>query len=327
MVKQKAAWKLTLGLLGGLLLGSSPGSSQSWPKKPVIIIVPFASGGGTDAFMRPLAAQLDQQAGTRFLIENRAGGGGTVGAAAAARAGPDGYTFFAGGTHHSIAPAVYPNLSYNIETDFVPIGMVARPPHVVIVQPRRITATTLSELIAHLRANPGTVNYGSAGAGTSHHLAGELFKLMTKTQINHIPYRGAGPLMQDLMAGHVDMAFDTLGTSAVQIKQGRLRGLALAAASRWPSLPDLPTAAEAGLPGYEVATWYALWAPKKTPADIVARMIKELQKALQTPAIKEAWLRNGSDVPNLTGDEFGKFVTVEVERWGKVVKEAGVQVE
>jgi tripartite-type tricarboxylate transporter receptor subunit TctC len=292
-----------------------------------MIIVPFAAGGGTDAFMRPLAAQLDQQMGTRFLIENRAGGGGTIGDAAAAKAAPDGYTFFAGAAHHTIAPAVYPNLAYNIQTDFIPIGMVARPSHVVVVHPRRLAATTLSELITYARANPGKINYGSAGAGTTHHLAGELFKLMTKTQINHIPYRGAGPLMQDLLAGHVDMAFDALGTSAVQISEGRLRGLAVAAANRWPSLPDVPTAAEAGLPGYEVSTWYALWAPKNTPADIVARMTNELQKALQVPAIKEAWMRNGSDIPNLTGDELGKFVKSEVERWAKVAKDAGVQVE
>ena len=153
------------------------------------------SGGGTDAFARPLAAQLDLQLGTRVLIENRAGGGGTIGAAAAAKASPDGYTFFVGAAHHAIAPAVYPKLSYSIESDFIPIGMIARPPHVVVVHPGKVAATTLAELIAHARANPDKINYGSAGAGTTHHLAGELFKLLTSTRINHVPYRGAGPLM------------------------------------------------------------------------------------------------------------------------------------
>src|SRR3954451_10671609 len=199
-------------------------------------------------------------------------GGGTIGAAAAAKAPPDGYTFFVGAAHHAIAPAVYPKLSYSIETDFIPIAMIARPPHVVVVHPGKVTATTLAELIAHARANPDKINYGSAGGGTTHHLAGELFKLLTNTRINHIPYRGAGPLMQDLLAGHVDMAFDGLGTSASQIGEGRIRALAVAASSRVPAFPNLPTAAEAGVPGYEVATLYALWAPKNTPAAIVTRM-------------------------------------------------------
>jgi tripartite-type tricarboxylate transporter receptor subunit TctC len=154
-----------------------------------------------------------------------------------------------------------------------------------------------------------------------------LFKLLTKTHANHIPYRGAGPMMQDLIAGHVDMAFDGLGTSAAQISGGGVRALAIAASSRVSAFPDLPTAAEAGVPGYEVATWYALWAPKNTPAAIVALMTKELQTALQVPAIIEAWARNGSDVPNMTGTEFGAFVTAEVARWRKVVQEAGVKID
>lgn len=326
-MKQKRAWTLMVAALAGLSIGAGPALAQSWPQKPIMLIVPFAAGGGTDAFARPLAVQLDQQLGTRVLIENRAGGGGTIGAAAAAKAPPDGYTFFVGAAHHAIAPAVYPKLSYSIENDFIPIAMIARPPHVVVVHPGKVAATTLAELIAHARANPDKINYGSAGGGTTHHLAGELFKLLTNTRINHIPYRGAGPLMQDLLAGHVDMAFDGLGTSASQISEGRVRALAVAASSRVPAFPNLPTAAEAGVPGYEVATWYALWAPKNTPAAIVTRMTKELQTALQVSAIKDAWGRNGSDVPEMTGDDFGAFVTAEVARWAKVVQEAGVKVE
>jgi tripartite-type tricarboxylate transporter receptor subunit TctC len=326
-VNQKRAWTLMVAALAGLSIGAGPALAQSWPQKPIMLIVPFAAGGGTDAFARPLAVQLDQQLGARVLIENRAGGGGTIGAAAAAKAPPDGYTFFVGAAHHAIAPAVYPKLSYSIESDFIPIAMIARPPHVVVVHPGKVAATTLPELIAHARANPEKLNYGSAGGGTTHHLAGELFKLLTNTRINHIPYRGAGPLMQDLLAGHVDMAFDGLGTSASQIGEGRIRALAVAASSRVPAFPNLPTAAEAGVPGYEVATWYALWAPKNTPAPIVARMTKELQTALQVPSIKEAWARNGSDVPEMTGADFGAFVTAEVARWAKVVQDAGVKVE
>jgi tripartite-type tricarboxylate transporter receptor subunit TctC len=326
-VKQKREWTLMLAALASLSVGTAPALAQSWPQKPIMLIVPFAAGGGTDAFARPLAAQLDQQLGARVLIENRAGGGGTIGAAAAAKAPPDGYTFFVGAAHHAIAPAVYPKLSYSIENDFIPIGMIARPPHVVVVHPGKVSATTLAELIAHARANPDKINYGSAGGGTTHHLAGELFKLLTNTRINHIPYRGAGPLMQDLLAGHVDMAFDGLGTSAAQISEGKVRPLAIAASSRVPAFPNIPTAAEAGVAGYEVATWYALWAPKNTPAAIITRMTKELQTALQGSAIKDAWGRNGSDVPEMTGGDFGAFVTAEVARWAKVVQDAGVKVE
>ena len=305
---------------------SSPADAQSWPRKPITFVVPFAAGGGTDAFARPLAAQLDAQLETRILIENRAGAGGTIGAAAAAKAAPDGYTFFVGATHHAIAPAIYPKLTYDLEKDFIPIGMIARPPHVVVVPPR-VAAKTLAELIAAARANPNEMTYASAGNGTAHHLAGELFKLITQTQIRHVPYRGAGPAMQDLLAGHVDMAFDGLGTSAPQIGTGLIRALAIAAPNRVPAFPDVPTAAEAGVPGYEVSTWYALWAPKGTPPDIVARMTKELQTALQVPAIKKTWEGNGSDVPALTGAEFGAFVKSEIVRWAKVVQDAGVKVD
>jgi tripartite-type tricarboxylate transporter receptor subunit TctC len=326
-VKQRRVSALTLAALATLSIGSSAAQAQSWPQKPIMFIVPFPAGGGTDAFARPLAAQLDQQLGARVLIDNRAGGGGTVGAAAAAKSAPDGYTFFVGATHHAIAPAVYPKLTYDIEKDFVPVAMIARPPHVVVVHPHKIAATTLAELIEHARANPDRLNYASGGSGTTHHLAGELFKLLTKTRIQHVPYRGSGPMMQDLLAGHVDMAFDGLGTSASQISSGALRGLAVAAPSRVKALPNLPTAAEAGLSGYEVATWYAVWAPKGTPADIVARMTREVQTALQVPLIKDAWERNGSDTPAMIGAEFGAFVAAEITRWGKVVQEAGVKLE
>jgi tripartite-type tricarboxylate transporter receptor subunit TctC len=301
--------------------------AQTWPDKPITFIVPFAAGGGTDAFARPLAAQLDTQLGKRVLIENRAGAGGTVGASMASKAAPDGYTFFMGAAHHAIAPSLYPNLDYNIEKDFIAVALIARPPQVVVVNPDKVAAKTLAEFIAYAKANPGKLNYGSAGAGTTHHLAGELFKILTKTNIQHVPYRGAGPAMQDLIAGHVPVVFDGLGSSAAPVRAGQLRALAVAAPKRVPAFPDLPTAAEAGLAGYEVSTWYGLFAPKNTPPAIVAQMVKELQKAMQTPAIKEAWERNGSDVPDVAGPAFAKMVSAEVERWSKVVTEANVKLD
>ncbi len=306
---------------------SLPASAQSWPQRPVSLIVPFPAGGGTDAFARPLAAQLEKQLNQRFLIDNRGGAGGTIGASAAAKAEPNGYTFLVGAAHHTIAPSLYPKLDYDIEKDFIPIGVIAMPPQVIVVNPAKVEARTLAEFIAYAKANPNKINFASAGVGTTHQLAGELFKILTQTELNHVPYRGAGPAMQDLVAGHVHAMFDGLGSSANQIQSGALRGLAVAAAERSSAIPDVPTTAQAGLKGYEVSTWYAIWAPKGTPTDIVEKMAAEMRKALDADVIKEAWKKNGSPIPTLMRENFGKFVTTEVARWGKVVKDANIKIE
>ncbi len=277
---------------------AAPAHAQGWPQKTVTLVVPFAAGGGTDAFARPLAAAWETRLGQRVIIENKAGAGGTLGASAAAKATPDGYTLFIGAAHHAIAPALYPNLDYDIEKDFIPIGLVSVVPQIVVVNPDKVKAKTLAELVAQAKAAPNTMNFASAGHGTTHHLAGELFKLVTGTQIAHIPYRGAGPAMNDLVAGHVEMMFDGLGSSAERIANGQLRALAVAAPQRSPTVPAVPTAAEAGVAGYEVSTWYALFAPKNTPPDVVARITQELQAVLATPQAKEVWFRNGSEIPN-----------------------------
>ncbi|CAM5180753.1 ABC transporter substrate-binding protein [Bosea thiooxidans] len=305
----------------------APAHAETWPQRPITFIVPFPAGGGTDAFARPLAAQLDQQLGQRIVIENRGGAGGTVGASAAAKAKPDGYTFFVGAAHHAIAPALYPKLDYNIQTDFVPIAVIAQPPQVIVVHPGKVQAKTVAELVAFAKQNPEKLNFASAGNGTTHHLAGELFQISTGTKLTHVPYRGAGPALQDTVAGQVDLLFDGLGSSAAQIQNGTLRGLAVASPTRSEAVPDVPTAKEAGLQGFEVSTWYALWAPKGTPPEIVNRMRSEVEKALKTPMIEAAWKKNGSPIPSLSGDDFGRFVSAEVERWGKVVKEAQVKLE
>jgi tripartite-type tricarboxylate transporter receptor subunit TctC len=313
-------------VLATCFLASGAQAQPAWPAKQLTFIIPFAAGGGTDAFARPLAAQLENQLNVRVMLDNRAGAGGTVGASAASKAAPDGYNFFIGAAHHAIAPALYPKLDYNIETDFAPIGLVAQPPQVIVVHPKT-PAKTVAELVAFAKANPGKLNFGSAGNGTTHHLAGELFKIITGTNLTHVPYRGAGPALQDLVAGHIDLMFDGLGSSAAQIDGGSLRALAVAAPKRASAFPNVPTAAEAGLSGYEVATWYAMWAPKGTPEAVTARMTKELQTALASPTVIEAWRRNGSDVPNLYGAPFAAFVSSEVARWGKVAAEAKVKME
>jgi len=299
----------------------------SWPTRPVTIVVPFPSGGGTDAFARPLTAVLTKNLGKQIIIDNRGGAGGTVGATLASKAAPDGYTFFMGAVHHTIAPSMYPKLDYNLESDFVPVALLASVPQVIVVNPTRVAAKDLKSLIEYLRKNPGKLNYASAGNGTSHHLAGELFKLQTNTFITHIPYRGAGPALQDLIAGQVDMLFDGLGSSATHIKNGRIRALAVASQRRAPGFADIPTSGEAGLASYQVSTWYGLWAPKGTPKEVIDRMEAELHKAFASEELKNLWNGLGAEVPNLYGDAFGKFVTSETKRWAEVVKSSGAKLE
>ncbi|MGI9153082.1 MAG: Bug family tripartite tricarboxylate transporter substrate binding protein, partial [Rubrivivax sp.] len=279
------------------------------------------------AFARPLFAAMTKNTGRQFVIDNKGGAGGTLGAGVAARAAADGHNFFMGAVHHAIAPAMYPKLDYNIETDFVPVGLVSSVPQVIVVNPQRVQARTLPEFLEFVRKNPGRLNYGSAGNGTSHHLAGELFKMQTKTFITHIPYRGAGPALQDLVAGQVDMMFDGLGSSAAHIKGGRIRGIAVASDKRAPGFPDLPTSTEGGVPTYKVATWYGIWAPKGTPRELVTAMQNEMRKALTSDELKATWTGLGTETPNLWGDDFGKFVTSEIKRWAEVVKGSGAKLD
>ncbi|WP_295642483.1 tripartite tricarboxylate transporter substrate binding protein [uncultured Methylibium sp.] len=302
-------------------------AAQAWPSKPVTIIVPFPAGGGTDAFARPLSAILTKQVGRQVIIDNKGGAGGTLGAGIAAKSAPDGYTWFMGAVHHAIAPSVYPKLDYNIQTDLVPVALISKVPQVVVVNPGKIPANNLKEFLAYVRANPGKVNYGSAGNGTSHHLAGELFKMQTKTFITHIPYRGAGPALQDLIAGQVDVMFDGLGSSAAHIKGGRIKALAVAAEKPAPGFPNIPTSIDGGVPTYQVSTWYGLWAPKGTPRELIDRMTAEVTKALNSPELKEAWTGIGSETPTLTGAAFGDFVNAEIARWAEVVKASGAKLD
>ena len=262
-----------------------------------------------------------------MIIDNRGGAGGNVGATIAAKSAPDGYTFFMGAVHHTIAPSMYPKLDYNLETDFIPVGLIASVPQVVVVNPQRVPVADLKGFLDYVRKNPAKLNYGSAGNGTSHHLAGELFKLQTKTFITHIPYRGAGPALQDLIGGQVDIMFDGLGSSSTHIKSGRIKALAVASAKRAPGFAEVPTAAEAGVPTYQVATWYGLWAPKGTPKDIADRMQAEMAKAFATPELQGIWNGLGAETPNLYGDAFGKFVNSEIKRWAEVVKSSGAKLE
>ena len=311
-----------MGALGAVGLAQA---QSSWPTKPVTMVVPFPAGGGTDAFARPLSAQFAKLTGRQLIIDNRGGAGGTLGAGVASRAAPDGYTLFMGAVHHAIAPSMYPKLDYDIEKDFVPIALVANVPQVVVVNPKNVPVADMKGFLELVRKNPGKYNYGSAGTGTSHHLAGELFKQQSKTFITHIPYTGAGPALRDLVGGQVDIMFDGLGSSAAHIKGGRVKALMVSGSQRNPAFPDVPSAAEVGLPDYTVSIWYGVWAPKGTPADVLARINEEIRRCGASDELKTIWAGNGAEFSNLTPQQFGGFVSNEVKRWAAVVKASGAK--
>jgi tripartite-type tricarboxylate transporter receptor subunit TctC len=300
---------------------------QPWPARAVRIVNPFPAGGGVDVFTRPIAAKLTQALGQNFYVENMGGAGGTVGAAAAAKAPADGYTFFVGAIHHTIAESIYSKLTYNIERDFEAVTVLAYVPNVIVIHPKHAGIRTYADVLAYAKANPGKLNFGSAGNGTSHHLVGELYKLRTGTDLVHVPYKGAGPMMQDLLGGNVDMAFDGMGTSAAQIKSGKLRVLAVSSATRSPIVPDVPTLKELGVADFEVTTWYAMWAVKGTPKPIIDRMYQEVARALAQPDIQKIWEEQGAVAGGQAPAEFGRFVRTEVQRWSKVVKDAGIRID
>ena len=311
----------------GLPGGSALAQASAWPTKPVNLVVPFPAGGGTDAFARPLAAQFSKATGKTLIIDNRGGAGGTVGASYAAKAHSDGYTLFMGAVHHAIAPSMYPKLDYDIEKDFVPLFLLANVPQVLVINPKAVPVTNFKQFMDYVTRNPGKLNYGSAGAGTSHHLAGELFKQQANVFITHIPYRGAGPALQDLIGGQVDMMFDGLGSSATHIKAGRIKALMVSGTKRNPAFPDVPCAAEVGLPDYTVTTWYGLWAPKGTPAHVQARIVDEVRKLGASEELKTIWASNGAEYGGMTQPQFAAMVSSEVKRWAAVVKASGAKLD
>ena len=297
------------------------------PNRPITFINPFPPGGAVDAFGRPLAKQLSVQLNDSIVVDNRGGAGGTVGAAAAAKMTPDGYTWLLGAVHHSIAPSMYQNLSYDITKDFEPIAIIGSVPHVIVVNPTKFPKNDLKSIIEEIRKHPGKYNYASTGNGTSQHLTGELFKIQNKLFITHIPYRGTGPALQDLVAGQVDMMFDTLAGAAPFIKSGQLIAVAVASNQRSPAFPNVPTAQELGISNFVVSSWYAMWAIKGTPKEIVDKMSAEVQIALASPEIKERWAGMGASVPKMTRSELNTFINQEIIRWSEVVKKSGAKLD
>jgi tripartite-type tricarboxylate transporter receptor subunit TctC len=317
-------------LLFTLALGAAytaQAQAQNWPNRPIRLIVPFPPGGGTDAFARPLAKVLSQNLGQQVVIDNRGGAGGTLGAELTAKSPPDGYTFIMGAVHHTIAVSMYPKLGYDLQKDLAPVTVVSLVPNVVVVNPQRVPAKTFAEFQSYVRSNPGRLNYASAGNGTTHHLTVELWKTLTRSYAAHIPYRGAGPALQDLLAGQVDFMFDGLGSSIAHIKAGKLIPLAVSSAQRSPALPDVPTLNEAGVKGYEARTWYALWAPAGTPRDIIAKLQQETAKALAGAELKGVWQNLGAEAGGQPPEEMARFVETEIRKWAQVVKESGAKLD
>ncbi len=321
--------KILLLLLGSLIGLSVFAQTSSWPvsNKPITFINPFPPGGAVDAFGRPLAKQLSSQLNDSIVVDNRGGAGGTLGAAIAAKMAPDGYTWLLGAVHHSIAPSMYTNLSYDITKDFEPIAIIGSVPHVIVVNPNKFPKNDLKSIMEEIRKNPGKYNYASTGNGTSQHLTGELFKMQNKLLITHIPYRGTGPALQDVVAGQVDMMFDTLAGAAPFIKSGQLIAVAVATSKRVDAFPNIPTAQELGISNFVVSSWYALWAIKGTPKDIVDKMSAEVQIALATPEIKERWASMGATVPKMTRPELTNYINQEISRWSEVVKKSGAKLD
>jgi tripartite-type tricarboxylate transporter receptor subunit TctC len=318
--------KIAGAAFAALLLASPPAAAQEWPAKPLTLVVPFAAGGTTDLVARPLAQSLGTRLGQPVVVDNRAGAGGTIGAAAAAKSAPDGYTLFLATIAHTIAPGMYRNLSYDFIRDFDPITVVAEVPNVLIVNPS-VPATTSAELIAYAKAHPGKVNFGSAGPGSVEHLSGEIYRSMAGIDIVHVPYKGGAPMMTDLIAGHIDMAIETSGSALPHIKAGAVRALAVSTRTPSPFFPGLPTLDAAGLPGYDVTSWYGLLAPKGTPAAVEARLYQAAAEILRSPEMTARLADLGAVPGGEPPEKFAAFIAAETARWTKIVKEAGVTVE
>ena len=304
----------------------------AWPSKPVRIVVPFAPGGTTDILARAVAPELTKAFGQSFIIDNRAGAGGNIGADVVAKSAADGYTLLMGtvGTH-GINKSIYPSMPFDPQKDFAPITLVAGVPNVMVMNTEKAAKmgiNSVPDFIKYAKANPGKLSMASSGNGTSIHLAGELFKTQTGIFMTHIPYRGSGPALLDLIGGNVDVMFDNLPSAMPQIKGGKLKAFAVTSAQRSAAMPDLPTIEEAAkLKGFDASSWFGLLAPAGTPPDIVNRIQQEVAKALKTPAMKEKMLAQGAIPSGNTPQEFAKLIDNEIKKWAQVVKASGAKVD
>ena len=316
-----------LGVSAFALAAIAGAQAPAYPTKPIRLVVPFPAGGATDILAREVAKHLTDAWGQSVVVDNRPGAGGNIGSELVAKAAPDGYTLEMGtvGTH-AINASLYSKMPYDHVRDFVPVILVAGVPNVLEVNPA-LPVNSVQELIAYAKANPGKLNFASSGSGTSIHLSGELFKVMAGVQMTHVPYKGSAPALQDLIGGQVQLMFDNLPPSLPQIKAGKLRALAVTSAGRAPALPDTPTVAEAGLPGFEASSWFGVLAPAGTPPEIVNKLNAEIAKWLASPGAKEKLANVGANIAGGTPEDFARHIQAETAKWAKVVKESGAKVD
>lgn len=302
-------------------------AQAAYPTKPVTIVVPFAAGGTTDILARVIGQALNKELGQQVIVDNRAGAGGNIGAALAAKAPADGYTLFMGtvGTH-AINQSLYKKLNFDPIKDFQPLTRVAMVPNLLVANPGK-PYKTVKELIAYAKANPGKVNFGSSGSGSSIHLSGELFNSLAKVDMIHVPYKGSAPAVTDLVAGQIDIMFDNMPSAIQHVRSGRLKAIAVTTAKRSPELPDVPTIAEAGVPGYEATSWFGMFAPANTPAPVVAKLNAALVKVLANPETKKKLAEQGAEPYSEKPEQFAAFIAAETAKWSKVVKDSGASAD
>jgi tripartite-type tricarboxylate transporter receptor subunit TctC len=302
-------------------------AQSNYPTKPIRLVVPFPPGGATDILAREVAQRLTEAWGQSVVVDNRPGAGGNIGTELVAKSAPDGYTLEMGtvGTH-AINASLYSKLPYDHVKDFAPVILVAGVPNVLVVN-LSLPVNSVQELIAYAKANPGKLNFASSGSGTSIHLSGELFKVMAGVDMTHVPYKGSAPALQDLIGGRVQLMFDNLPPSLPQIKGGKLKALAVTSSTRAPALPDTPTIAESGLPGFEASSWFGVLAPAGTPPAIIAKLNAEIAKWLTTPEAREKLLALGADAAGGTPEDFARHIQLETTKWAKVVKDSGAKVD
>jgi len=320
----KRLWKIAAA--AALAAASPAASAQAYPSRPVRVVVPLSPGGFADTPTRILAARLSEQLGKQFFVENRPGAGGTIGWDFVAKQPPDGYTIAVTGATHLISAHLYKNLGYDVFKDFTHISMMATGPYVLVVNPKKTPAASVRELIALAKAAPGKIDYASSGNGSSQHLVGALFNSLAGVQLNHVPYKGSGPAMQDLLAGEVGVSFAGVPNVLGQVRAGRLKALAVTTPKRWVELPDVPTMAEAGVPDYEATLWLSLSGPAGMPAPIVQRLYAEIAKALKDSELQTKFREAGVEADATSGDELLRYMRAEDTKWGRVVKETGATV-
>jgi len=309
--------------LAGLML---PAGAQDYPTKPVRIVVPFAAGGPADVFARQLAQYLSESLKQSFVVEDQPGAGSIIGTNAVAHAAPDGYTLLAMSNTHTTNESLVPTKPFALMRDFVPVSPINYSDLVMVVHPS-VAAKDLKEFIALAKSKPGGLNYASSGTGTPYHMAGELFKSMSGTDIQHVPYRGSSGARNDVIGGQVQMMFDAITTMAPNVQAGQVRALGTTGDKRSTVLPDVPTVAEAGVPGYEATIWLGIMAPKGTPQAIVDKLNAEIRKVVNAPAVKETWAKQGAVPMNMTPAEFGAYLEKDIVKWANVVKTANIKVD